>query len=331
VLLTQDLGDSHVQEFQLTRAHLESAVDWLSAFHAAALGRLNPSDGGVGLLDDGTHTDNVMDLASSCLWEQGSFWTADKRMAGSKPPEERLVDSWARVCVNFEDAAPDFFNKQRVRELGRRLVAQADLVTELLGQSRTPCTSSPSSQTCGAQAGSRSSPRVVVHGDFKTANMFFDRKSLKLMPIDFQWCGGGLGALDLVYLLLSSSTLDVLHDSKCVGELIQQYHAAFMSAAQTHTNGGPIVEYSLGSLERDMQLVLLDYAYNVIELQWSSATPASVTSQAQVLGRCVHNRSIPHLVWFVHMVDAVLHEFESQGGALERRVGGCARWFQAYS
>jgi len=56
--------------------------------------------------------------------------------------------------------------------------------------------------------------RTLCHGDFKTANLLFGGGSKGATPscaaYDFQYCGGGSGMKDVVYLFCSGVSARVL-------------------------------------------------------------------------------------------------------------------------
>jgi Ser/Thr protein kinase RdoA (MazF antagonist) len=99
---------------------------------------------------------------------------------------------WDVVVANWKDVYPDVFTDPRICHLGTRLRQSARNVSERLVE-RWP------------------EHRTLIHGDFKTANLFFDGDADAMVALDWQWCGGGLGVMDLQYLLRTSCALEVVH------------------------------------------------------------------------------------------------------------------------
>ena len=84
--------------------------------------------------------------------QQGSYWSLDKR-AGDLP---RLPAEWAKTVAAFQGTAPETFCRPPVVALGSRLAAAAERLAARL-----------------APEGLGSAPGLtLLHGDFKTANLF---------------------------------------------------------------------------------------------------------------------------------------------------------------
>ncbi|CAN0498221.1 unnamed protein product, partial [Laminaria digitata] len=99
--------------------------------------------------------------------------------------------------------------------------------------------------------------RTLVHGDLKTWNAFFEREGgvkggggvattagERVKFIDWQWCGEGLAAADVAYIICTSLEPSVLASE---GELLAHYHAELSAGlekrfsdpkANPATNGG---------------------------------------------------------------------------------------------
>lgn len=81
---------------------------------------------------------------------QGSYWSLEKRrddLAG-------LPAEWARTVAAFQGWAPATFRRPPVVRLGARLQAAAERLAQRL------------------EPGAAEPGRTLVHGDFKTANLF---------------------------------------------------------------------------------------------------------------------------------------------------------------
>jgi len=244
---------------------------------------------------------------------------------------EALPEAWAALCAELSAEDPALFAQPRVAALGERLRRSAEAVSARLRG--------------GADGAAR---RCVIHGDFKTANVFFGGAgdALRAVPIDFQWVGVGLGALDVQYLLASSAELGLLADPAALDAALEAYRAALVAAT-----AGRAAAYSLAALRDDVLLALLEYARTVFGYQARAAAPrprgpaaprpraplaraplarlsrarltrahalqlkgrdlAWIAGGERTLGRCAHNRSVPHLLWLIRTVDETLARFEA--------------------
>lgn len=112
---------------------------------------------------------------------------------------------------------------------------------------------------------------VLVHGDCKTANIFYREESEEVKWIDFQWAGFGSPLMDIAYLIASSafevqtldemSVLAVYYESlaqelrakgftdfpadRTLSKLLEVYHRDGDSAA-AQTGGSSSIGYSYG-------------------------------------------------------------------------------------
>jgi len=262
IIVTESLRKSK-QYFELNETLLTSALTTLSKLHAGAYRR-----------------DNLLETAGREAWERGGFWTLDKR----DPNEIKNMQlSWEKFREKFEHFDEQLFSDSGVRDLGLRIARSAEKIDKKLAEIRK----------------SRS---TIIHGDFKTANIFFDEdKSGEATAIDFQWSGVGLGPMDVAYLFLSSAELSVLTDEKKFEGLLQHYHKSL------NMDG-----YLFDDFISDFKLCVLDYARVVIGYMWPSASPERCVARAGELGACTHNRSIPHALWLVKYLHNLLSEYEKE-------------------
>lgn len=104
-----------------------------------------------------------------------------------------------------------------------------------------------------------------VHGDAKLANFLFESEGYSgpssVAVLDFQWSGWGVGASDLVYLLSTCLTEELLPR---VEELQTAYFAA-VSALDS--------EYTRARFDRDWHLALLDYVRWVFSYRYGLTNP----------------------------------------------------------
>ncbi len=111
-------------------------------------------------------------------------------------------------------------------------------------------------QPDGSSSSSSSSPqfRTLVHGDMKAANILFSPgRPLQCAAYDLQYCGGGYGVKDIVYLLASSVEASV----------VQQHEQALLDFYRAELVGqlGPErgAAYTADVMQRHYKLAMLDY------------------------------------------------------------------------
>lgn len=190
-------------------------------------------------------------------------------------------------------------SREGVRALGARLSASAPKVTERV------------------RLAYDAPNQCIVHGDLKTANILFatewqasalEKSDSGVCLIDFQWTGVGLAAQDLLYLFVSSAQLEILESPEEVQRLLSYY---LELAGDFSKSRGKSIDYSVEMLERDMDLVLLEYARTVFGYQLKGKGPEWVEGGAATLGRCAHNRHAGHLRWLVEKVEKTLTRLEA--------------------
>lgn len=144
--------------------------------------------------------------------------------------------------------------------------------------------------------------RTLIHGDLKAANVFLREQqsgeateaTFDAGLIDFQWCGWGLGATDLAYLLASSADPQLLtFDGRGEAALLDTYHALLCDALRA---GGVAEErwLSRAQLTTQYETALLDLCRLVVAYAWPrlNISPAVLAANAQVsslsLSLCNH-------------------------------------------
>eukprot|EP00466_Bigelowiella_natans_P006448 jgi/Bigna1/88110/estExt_fgenesh1_pg.C_280082 len=210
-----------------------------------------------------------------------------------------------------------FFGQEDIQKLGARLAqAAAPTHAELLRRRE--------------EDGHRS----IIHGDFKTANVFFRKKGEEASAniphpavergassssaaaaaassaamIDFQWSGVGVPEMDVAYLLLSSAALPVLNDLET---FLRGYYEEFVANAAGNEDAESDASPPLPSYDqflKDFKLAVVDYARVVVGYQWQGAKAEWMSTRKDELGACTHNRSLPHVKWFIRYVTNVLSE-----------------------
>ena len=126
--------------------------------------------------------------------------------------------SWLKTMASENDA-----ERPSMQQLGANLSQMAPYLDHTLKWYR---------KDCGG---------TMIHGDFKTANIFFldspppredtsPTSSGSVAVCDFQWFGPGLGVQDVMYLIWTSVDPDVVrqHEQK----LLSGYHSALVAALE---------------------------------------------------------------------------------------------------
>ncbi|CAN0137807.1 unnamed protein product, partial [Discosporangium mesarthrocarpum] len=162
------------------------------------------------------------DGGDSCLYapglhSHGTFWSLEKREARDLAEMEK---TYAAVVEKLGPSLPGLFDSPMTINLGRRL-SQNALELDALAMGR------------GWGQGRRG--LTLLHGDPKSWNMFFrtgcgdeghdDQALVKL--IDWQWCGEGLGASDVAYLMCTSLEPSALGRE---ADLLRHYHQELQTA-----------------------------------------------------------------------------------------------------
>jgi len=266
--------DAFRQEFELGRPDLEAALQLAARMHG------------------NTAEESTVRRAEEELLAEGCYWALSKR---DQAELEALPKVWLDLAFELAREEEALFLQMRVRELGRRLQSVSRVVDEALRKSREL--------------------RCLVHGDFKTANIFFEKATGEAVPIDFQWAGVNLGVQDVAYLLLSSASLEELEEGGNIESLLAAYQAE-REAVVVASSGSAEATRSASSedlLRKTFKLACLDYARVVFGYQLRGRDAAWIRTGAQNLGRCTHNRSIPHFLGFVRFIAALLDEWEATG------------------
>lgn len=268
ISIVEDLAPPDwAQHFYLSRDHLAAALALLADLHGATAG-------------DG----DLLERARAVLHGDGSYWAPSQR----DPAELGKLDAaWEGFVQNFAHLDEEFFQREAIIDLGRRLrEAQAEVDAGLRGDDAQGQLS-------------------LIHGDFKTANIFFSAKEdapLEAVPIDFQWVGVGHGAQDVAYLLLSSAELEHLQDGPRLRELIETLYFQPL-CRRTGVEPTPAGSDKFFALFR---LACLDYAKVVFGYQLAGRGPDWVVGGRPILGRCAHNRDLNHTLGLVRFVDKLL-------------------------
>ena len=219
-----------------------AALDWLARLH--------------GIITNPIVTSAQIHLVSADgLWEQGTYWNLAKRNAVKQLTAGVMEAHWRE--------APDLVSRIGVDDdFPTRLFAAAEPIDRALHPPPPPDTTEPSKRRRTARhelPAPRLLRRVVVHGDFKAENLFFEPHvsgpNPRCAACDFQWAGLGVGACDVVYLLTTSLCDGLLAEREA--DLLQHYRRAVVREMGVYAP-------TPAEFEHEYAIALLDFARFVL-------------------------------------------------------------------
>lgn len=274
----EDLAEpAWTQHLYLSEAHVQAALGMLADFHGATMG-----------------DDEILEDAREALHECGTYWAPVHRPAGEL---EQLEARWEGFVREFRHLDEELFARPDVLALGRRLREVQAEVNEGLRGSASRCLRG----------------RALLHGDLRTANLFFAAESsggAEVVPVNFRWAGLGLCAQDVAYLLVSSAELAVLASGKALRRLIVN---AYLKPLRRKV--GSFAAPSEAEFFRAFRLACLDYAKVVWGQHLAHKKPDWLQAANQCIGWCAHNRSVEHALGLVRFVARLLEGVEVPGFA----------------
>ncbi|RLN62445.1 hypothetical protein BBJ28_00005403 [Nothophytophthora sp. Chile5] len=231
---------------------------YLAALHASAWGQ-----------------QRLLTQAGAELWPAACWWAYPKR---GELELAQAASIWPGVLRHFRS----FFEAEdsglpsmaELASLGQRMIQHAAYISaSLSGDTRL---------------------QTLVHGDLKSANLFFEAQSREVVAFDWQWSGLGLGALDVANLLNTSVSISLLADDREERGLLQFYHSCL--TGKLRTLGMETPSYSFDAFERHYMLATLEYGRLLISNFWKEMTPTSCVAKAGKANCGLGYRSIPHVV-----------------------------------
>ncbi|RLN64551.1 hypothetical protein BBJ28_00009497 [Nothophytophthora sp. Chile5] len=247
---------------------------YLAALHASAWGQ-----------------PRLLAQAGAELWPAACWWAYPKR---GELELAQAASVWPGVLRHFRS----FFEAEdsglpsmaELASLGQRMIQHAAYISASLSEA-------PRLQT-------------LVHGDLKSANLFFETRSREVVAFDWQWSGLGLGALDVANLLNTSVSISLLSDDRDEQELLQFYHTCLTE--KLRTLGMETSSYSFAAFERHYMLATLEYGRLLISNFWKDMTPTSCVAKAGKANCGLGYRSIPHVVRMVRKLHEGLRRVERE-------------------
>lgn len=182
------------------------------------------------------------------LWDRGAFWT--RTNVGT----EGIAATWIRTMRFLEQKHPEYVTCN-TKGLGRRIENVGAAISRLLAK-----------QSAGLQYG------TLIHGDFKAANLFFQKDATSassVAAVDFQFAGCGLCVEDVAYLLYPDARGNHFDFEE---ELLKVYHEELILQLMTFQKGGPST-MPFDVFERYYELARLDMTrYWLSKSKWVAST-----------------------------------------------------------
>jgi len=201
------------------------------------------------------------------VWSRGGFWTP-KVEENDNAKYNGLSTQWLKSVLSAEKQSVAFD-----KTVGTRLQAIAEALSDFLSR-----------QT--AIYG------TLIHGDYKAANLFFkddsdtdnNDDSNKCASVDFQYCGCGLPAEDVAYLLYP----DALGNFTAVEEsLLHLYHEHLLQQLMAQGKGGP-TSYPWHVFRNHYFVVQLDLTRHWLSRGWVASAVDGDLPLLQQLGETLH-------------------------------------------
>lgn len=266
------------------------ALEYLASLHAAGLSRSGENP--------------ILNATKESLWMPGGWWTLDKRGIAEL---NQALSIWPRVLDAFENqltAGGVDPQDPQIVGLAARFVRNAQFISDEL-------------------SATGHNMETIVHGDFKSANLFFRTQAHDAVAFDWQWTGAGLGAYDVAYLFSTSVGMEafsICSNNEHAGveedpyaaaldygetELLAFYYNHFVAAARLQGVEAS-EQYSFGAFRRHYVLATLDYSRLLISNFWKGMTPESCAAKATRTNCGLGYRSVAHVVRMVRRMHSAL-------------------------
>jgi hypothetical protein len=289
MLLLECLGSGSPSSSELSLANYEAAdclelaetrqaLSYLANLHASAWGQ-----------------DDLIASARSKLWSAPCWWAFPKRgekeLAQASEIWPQVLSSWEKV---FE-TEPSLPSPAALENLGERMIDEAAYISRCLS------------------VDANASLNTLVHGDFKSANLFFEGQSRKVVAFDWQWSGVGLGAMDVANLLNTSVGISLVASDESELELLLFYYDCLSERLEALGVASDLPKsYPFDAFERHYALASLEYARLLISNFWKNMTPQSCAAKAGNANCGLGYRSVPHVVRMVRKLHEGLERVKTE-------------------
>lgn len=210
-----------------------------------------------------------------------------------------LISAWEGFVEEITPVAPNgFFDRLKMRDLGKRLHRAAEFISQVLSPS-------PSDKFA-----------TIVHGDYKAMNIFFKGTEEDPSPtpilIDFASTGVGLGvsdvAMHIAHVAIPEDLENGLEDL-----LVKEYYNSLQEALPDYLKNA----YTEGDVIRHYQFAVVDYFRFILGRQWNKATLEVFEKRSMDTNFAMVNRSIDAALSFAERTDRYLSMIEDEMDSLE--------------
>eukprot|EP00961_Rhodomonas_salina_P063614 855073-Rhodomonas_salina.1 len=252
------------QQAHLQGAELRAALRALAAWHAFFWLAHDPAAAKAQL--------------AAQLWEAGGYWHLGQQPAGQL----------AQLKANFERLRAEF-GWPAEWDLGARLERVA------LQASQEAHGLDAANRKLEAGAWANAPFETIIHGDPKAPNLFFkrgppvavvDEKAAgvagerEVGVVDMQWCGRGLGAVDVAYCIAASADPSLFpagaDAAAVVQSLVDEYHgrllASLVKSGVAADAGAAAVAFPAHTFQVQFEWAWIDLARVCVGDHWASLT-----------------------------------------------------------
>jgi len=217
-------------------------------------------------------------------------------LANRNPNELRDIEqTWDHFRNEISGVQPDLFDRESIRNLGKRIKLMADLISNEL---------SPAYHDNFA---------TIVHGDLKSMNIFIpsdDNHERCPILIDFASTGLGNGMSDVAMIITHA-----LHPNDLVNGGEDKLVDLYIDALHDELSDRNI--YPRHIAKRHYKLASLDYFRFVLGRLWKGVTLDKIEKSKDSKNSVLVNRNVEAALYFIEKADKYLTELENE--VLQRR------------
>ena len=160
--------------------------------------------------------------------------------------------------------------------------------------------------------------KTLVHGDFKSGNIFVEQHTRATYAIDWQWTGWGVAAHDVIYFFATSASDDFLANYQTA---LWMYHFAFVSELDPglrHSRPWPYHE-----THRMFKLATLDFMRWAFASRFPNETPKNMRKRNNQVPKDInqgeYRRSLKRLKFLCDLVELFLPEAKNGDLGVQKR------------